>query len=88
MGALIAEEDDPCARCEGCGTRFLLTVDGYHSHLLDEDGCFLFANRERYEHLGAAILYSWEPISHCPHCRTPIKESAGPTMCWGGYGGE
>jgi len=81
LGALICEEGDPCAKCQRCNERFLLTVDGYHKHLLDEHGNFLFTNRDLYE--GARILYDWEPVVECPNCHEPLSELAGFTYPWG-----
>ncbi len=83
-GALIVEEGDPCARCTNCKESFLLTVDGYHPHLLDERRNFLFADKERYGHLNGGVLYDWAPVTECPGCGKPLAETAGPTYGWGG----
>jgi len=81
LGALISEEGDPCAQCQRCRERFLLTVDGYHPHLLDKRGNFLFADRHMYSEVG--ILYDWEPVTDCPNCHEPLSELAGFTYPYG-----
>src|ERR1035441_8609227 len=76
-GALICEAGDPCAQCMECKERFLLTVDGYHPHLLDENRNFLFVNKDLYPKIDGGILYDWEPVTDCPNCHLPLFVLAG-----------
>jgi hypothetical protein len=82
LGALIAEAGDPCSRCTNCREMFLLSTDGYHSHLCGDNKEFLLAN-DCYNYLDGGVLYDWAPVTDCPNCHQPLYIVAGPTYYWG-----